>query len=343
LQKLRELEYNALKYAVVARKYIDIARSLKTTPSYVSKLITGLERKGIKIYGKFDYASIGLIEYLMLLPFSQDIMEKNIPYIIQKTTLIKSKQKILMLRALIPDGAQKDFADILQADPNQMWRITSFSWNPYSSPLTVYTHGKITSNTLQLTELLETRKLVHTPPPKQQQKIDNLDLELVAEFTRNPFLKLSQLAQRKNMKNQTLNYHYTSHVKPIRLENEVIINPPPGYATRLLQIKTTQGHEEHIAWALSSLHYVQNTYALTGTGTVYTFLFPDPYEEKQLAETLYTCTDILDFTLFGYVTANKRYTVPFGDIIANGRYNIGIVYEALHVHRRKANYDIYEL
>jgi hypothetical protein len=343
LQRLRELEYNALKSAVVARKYIDIARSLKSTSSYASKLISRLEKKGFKLRGNFDYSAIGLKEYLAITPLSMQVFEKPIPFIIEKTLFAESKRKLLAIRALIPVGCEKDFADILQIDTHEMWSIAYFSWNPYASRLSVLSNGKIISKTNGLTQLLESKTKIHVPIGKQLKQVDSLDLELMAELTRQPFLKLSELSLRKNMKNQTLNYHYTNHVKPVRLENLVIITPPQGYMVKIVQLKTPPHSEAQVAWALSNLHYVLSAYALLNTGIVLCTLLPDPYEEKQLAEALHTSSAILDFSYVGYVIGSKRYTIPFGDILQENTYNIEAVYQALYSHRRKIKYEVYEL
>lgn len=344
MKRLRTLEYEVLKAAVVARRYVDIARSTGTSPSYAARVLARLEEKGFRVRGGFDYRVLSLQETFILAPYSPPVYEKVVPFVVEKAIVEPSKKRrLIALRVLVPVGAAEEVLDILQLEPEVFSEVERFTWNPYASRATRFEAGLLSVDPEGLSELVE-EGAFHRPSPAAQPIIpDEVDLMLVAEITRNPFLKLSKLSAERGLSGQVLSYHYVKHVKNARLDNEVRLEAPGETPGKLFEVYTPPGSEERVAWALSNLYYTREALAAPGRGSVYVFTYPQPSEEGAFLDLLRRHPLVEDYAFRGYVYAAREYTVPFGGVVGEGGYVLDAMYEALYSRSRKTNFIVYEI
>lgn len=341
--KVSELEYKLLKSIPQARTASDAARIANVTPSYVLRRLRAL-RSRFAIRGVFDYRALGLEEHATLIAFDAKIWETVLPYVTCKVTVQTGMQpEKLLLLVLAPRGRAGDVADILGVPGNGLEDAVPFRLRLDTAPLTVLSGGSLSPLTERLCEVIDSGRAPRFEG-MHVKKVDEIDLWLVAELSRDPFAKLSRAGQRMGLKQQVVSYHHVYHVRPLHLYNSTIpllFSSTPG---KLIQLKVREGLEEAAAWAMASLPFTYLSISLPGSGRVYALAYPGAWE-LDLLRRLSRCSGVEDYRVLGYAIEKPReYTLPFGEVLDRGDYRLDILYEAIYTPGRVDQaWKVYEL
>uniref|UniRef100_A0A7C3SL23 Lrp/AsnC family transcriptional regulator n=1 Tax=Thermofilum pendens TaxID=2269 RepID=A0A7C3SL23_THEPE len=326
-----------------ARRLSDLARSTGVSPAQLSKSLAAL-RERFSVVGVFDYSALGLEEHLLLLDYNQSLWERSLPYVTCKAVLRTGKRpEKLLLLLLAPVGRAGEVADILGVSTGALRRVRVFRHRPDASSLISCRDGVLTPLFHSLNDVIG-EGVAPSLRAQPLRRVDNIDLWIVAELTRNPFAKLSRLGAARGLKQQVISYHYLSHVQSLHLYNAVVPKLQAAHVGRVLEVKVERGLEEPAAWALASLPLTRFSVAEPGRNLVYVLAYPGEWE-LQLFKTLSSCSAVLDFRVVGYVVEELReYTVPFGEVVERGRYSLEILYEALYTPSTAgARWQVYEV
>lgn len=341
--KLAELEYTLLRSIPQARTASSAAKLAGVSPSYVLRKLQAL-RGRFTLRGVFDYKALGLEEHILTTRFSARLWEESLPYISLKVALQTGMQpESLLLAILVPRGKAGDVADILGVSQDSLRPAVSYRLRLDAAILTEYLNGELVPLLDNLPEVVDSGKAPRLEgiPPR---RVDEIDLWLVAELSRDPFAKLSRAGEQVGLKQQVVSYHHVYHVRPLHLYNATIPRLYSNLPGRLLQLKVREGFEEAVAWALSSLPFSFTSIAQPGEGRVELLAYPGAWELSFLRR-LSRCRIILDYKILGYTLEKPReYTNPFGKVMSRGEYRLDILYEALYTpEKAERSWRIYEL
>ncbi len=339
----RELDCRLLIAIPQARRVSDLARSTGVSLAYASKRLAALKER-FSIVGVFDYRALGLEEYLLLLDYNRELWERKLPYITAKAVLRSGKKpERLLLLVLAPAGRAREVADILGVDTAILRKVKVFRHRPDASSLVACKDGRL-SPRLQAFESVIGEGVAPDFKAQPLRRVDNVDLWIVAELTKNPFAKLSRLGAPRGLRQQVISYHYLGHVQPLHLYNAVTPKLQATHVGRVLEVEVERGLEEPVAWALASLPFTRFSAAELGKSLVYALVYPGEWE-LSLFKVLDTCRGITEFRVIGHVAEELReYTVPFGEVVKQGGYSLEILYEALHAPRSAgARWQVYEI
>lgn len=341
--KLTELEYVLLRSIPQARTASDAAKLAGVSPSCVLRKLRAVKAR-FALRGVFDFKALGLEEHVLAASFSERLWGESLPYVSFKAALRTGMQpESMLLVILVPRGRAGDVADILRVPQDDLRPAVLYRPRLDVALLTGYAEGELVPLLDKLTEVVDSGKaprLEGTP----LRKVDEIDLWIVAELSRDPFAKLSRAGAQAGLKQQVVSYHHVYHVRPLHLYNATIPRLYENLPGRLLQLKVREGFEEAVAWALASLPFSFISIAQPGEGQVKLLAYPGAWELSFLKK-LSRCRNIIDFKVLGYTLEKPReYTNPFGKVMKRGEYLLDILYEALYTpERAERAWRLYEL
>ena len=341
--KLKRIEFDVLKSLPTSRDFTDIVRSSGISPSSVRGILERI-RRSFLIRGFFHLSGLGYQLYLVRKEFDPILHIRLVPFIIEKIPVLVSKSRSLTFYLVMgPPEGRDEVADILKVDPDTVTPVRRFVWRPdVARGLTL----KDADLNLEIDYIRENFEKVVVPSfePPIRQRPDHIDLWIIAELARNPFVKLSSIARSMGIKQQVASYHYLQHVRPFHIFNAVTprfssLNIPGVF----LEISVKNGMADQLAWALTNHPYIREAFSASD-GNVYALTYLQGRELWDLYKFLKESDSIEDLRLYGVLIDEiKEYTPPFGEAFREDPYNLRPMYEAVQVPSKASGWMLYEI
>lgn len=341
--KLKRIELDVLRSLGDSRDYTDIARTARISPSSVRRVLERLREKFL-IRGYFSFKGLGYRLILLRKEFDPALYSRPIPFILEKIPLVTGKgKKTTYYLAMEPEEKQGEVADILKIKEEDVSPVRRFAWRPDVSGRLTLEHGHLQVEVGSLDHFLE-RVVVPFSETSQKLKPDHLDLWIIAEIMRDPFVSLSREAVKRGIKQQTASYHYTQHVKPFHLFNSVT---PRFYSLGipgvLIEIKAKRDMPEQVAWALSTHPFVRETFSAPNE-KVLALVYLQGGDLLDFYKLLETSSLVEDFRFNGLLIGEiKEYTPPFGDAFKDDPYDLKPMFQAIYTPSTPASWTIFDI
>lgn len=347
-------EYNILRYVPRVRKYAELAKSTGISTSYVSLKLKSLLKRNVRVRACFDLKAMGLSPVLILANYAEHIYnpphEIKIPYILKKTKYYSGKKKKLFIYAVSPEGSEDQLVEALNISVDTYHKIdTVYRWRIDTAKLTEYRDHVLISNYEKLPQILPDIE-PYQPSSTLRRVPDMIDLWLIAEHMRNPFVKISKRIKEAGIRQQVASYHLSRHALKYHLYNIVEFKPPQRSKSTLLKLHVRRGENKRFAKALTESPAVQEAYTPANSeDTIYAVLTAYPSEETQLFRKLVELDIVEDFEILGLILEPpKEYTIPFKNVVGYGNWILDPLYAAMRAINRnqervKYSYKVYEL
>ncbi|MEZ0346446.1 MAG: hypothetical protein ABWK01_07835 [Infirmifilum sp.] len=339
--RLKGIEFEVLKSLPSAKDFTDVSRAARISLSSVRRVLQRLSEKFL-IRGNFYLEGFGYELLLVEKEFDPALFSRPLPFILEKIPVSTGKNKaVTYLLVLSPRGMREETADILRVD--EVLPVRKFVWRPdYSSELTLQ-KGTLVLGLDSVVKAMESGFIPRLEPTIEQRP-DPIDLWIMAEITRDPFVSLSREARKMGIRQQTASYHYTQHVQPFHIFNALT---PRFYSYRVaglfLEVSTSPGMAEQVSWALSTHPMIRETFSLP-EDKVYVLTYLQGRELWELFNVLRESDLIADFKVKGALTLKiMEYTPPFGPAFQENPYNLQPLYESIHTPSRSGNWAVYDI
>ncbi|WP_460024875.1 hypothetical protein [Infirmifilum sp. SLHALR2] len=337
------MEFEVLKRLPLCRDYTDVARSAGVSLPTVPRVLESIKSKFL-LRAFFDFSAMGFALGLFKLRFTEELVQKPIPFVVEKIPVLQGKgEQSLYILALCPAGRCSEVADILRSDESQV--LTGrFLWRSDTMEEASLDKGYLRVSFSSVKKAIEEEIMPRMGAPVRREP-DHVDLWIIAELMRDPFVKLSRESARAGLKQQTASYHYTQHVRPLHLYNALT---PRFYQLNipgvLLELDVAKDAAEQVAWGLSRHPMIREALA-SDSGKVYVLSYMQGGDLNELYRFLEDSNIVEDFTLIGVLTHRiLEYTTPFGNALKENPYNLEIMYEAVYTPKRRAlEWSVYEI
>ncbi|RLE60824.1 MAG: hypothetical protein DRJ35_02195 [Thermoprotei archaeon] len=347
-------EYTILKHVPRVRKYAELSKATGISISYVSLKLKNLLKHNIRIRACFDLKAMKLSPILILANYTEHIYNPphgiKIPYILKLVKFYSGKKNKLFIYAVSPKGSEDELVEALNISVDTYHIIdTVYRWKIDTAKLTEYRDNILISNYEKLPQILP--EIEPYQPTSTLKRIpDMIDLWLIAELMRDPFVKISTRIKEAGIRQQVASYHLSRHVLKYHLYNIVEFKPQASSKSLLLKIHVRKEENKRFAKALTESPAVQEAYTLaTRKDTIYAILTAYPSEEVQLFKKLVELDIIEDFEIVGLILEPpKEYTIPFKNVVGYGNWILDPLYAAIrainkNLRRVKYSYKVYEL